>query len=81
MTVRCVASSMFRYDKDAGIFSYGFDGSNEKMGVPFAFYMKGVPWIANWMWQRFDNFRADVPPADTWTIPSACASAVRCPGW
>lgn len=70
-----------RYDVDAGIFNYGFDASNEKMGVPYAFYMKGVPWIANWMWQRFYNFSAQTPPAETWTIPDSCASATRCPGW
>jgi hypothetical protein len=70
-----------RYDNEAGIFNYGFDGSNEKMGVPFAFYMKGVPWVANWMWQRFSDFQAVAPAPSIWDIPPACAAAVACPGW
>lgn len=65
--------------RDAGIFSYGFETDSES--IPYAFYMKGVPWIANWMWQRFTNFRAEMPPEDVWTIPSACRTAVACPGW
>jgi len=67
------------YDKDAGIFSYGFVSESEN--TPFAFYMKGVPWIANWMWQTFDNFRPVTPPFYVWIIPEACHTAVACPGW
>jgi hypothetical protein len=67
------------YDKDAGIFSYGFE--TDSVSTPFAFYMKGVPWIANWMWQAFSNFRPELPPADVWEIPESCAAAVACPGW
>lgn len=67
------------YDKDAGIFSYGF--LTESENTPFAFYMKGVPWIANWMWQSFKNFRPELPPADVWVIPDSCRTAVACPGW
>lgn len=67
------------YDKDAGIFSYGFVSESEN--TPFAFYMKGVPWIANWMWQSFDNFRPEIPPFYIWFIPNSCHNAVACPGW
>eukprot|EP00604_Paraphysomonas_vestita_P002380 CAMPEP_0174820604 /NCGR_PEP_ID=MMETSP1107-20130205/4536_1 /TAXON_ID=36770 /ORGANISM="Paraphysomonas vestita, Strain GFlagA" /LENGTH=223 /DNA_ID=CAMNT_0016036253 /DNA_START=236 /DNA_END=907 /DNA_ORIENTATION=- len=67
------------YDKDAGIFSYGFE--TDKESIPYAFYMKGVPWVANWMWQKFDNFRDDTPEASVWEIPAACSKAVACPGW
>jgi hypothetical protein len=67
------------YDKDAGIFSYGF--RSETDNTPFAFYMKGVPWIANWMWQTFENFRPVTPPFYVWIIPEACHAAVACPGW
>jgi hypothetical protein len=66
------------FDKDAGIFNYGFDVKNE---VPFAFYMKGVPWIANWMWQKFYDFETVVPSSDVWKLPKACDAATRCPGW
>eukprot|EP00052_Salpingoeca_macrocollata_P034191 m.10791 g.10791 ORF g.10791 m.10791 type:complete len:285 (-) comp6093_c0_seq1:216-1070(-) len=66
------------WDKDAGIFNYGFDAVSSE---PFAFYMKGVPWIAQWMWQRFHNFTATVPPASTWVLPDSCSTAVACPGW
>ncbi len=67
------------YDKDAGIFSYGFVSNTTS--IPFAFYMKGVPWIANWMWQSFYNFREIQPPNLVWEIPEACATAEACPGW
>jgi hypothetical protein len=67
------------YDKDAGIFSYGFVSESEN--TPYAFYMKGVPWIANWMWQSFTNFREETPSSDVWQIPAACEKAVACPGW
>jgi hypothetical protein len=68
------------YDKDAGIFSYGFVSNSTN--IPFAFYMKGVPWIANWMWQRFTNFQENVvPPQNVWEIPAACQTATACPGW
>ena len=43
--------------------------------------MKGVPWIANWMWQKFSNFKDETPPASIWEIPAVCAKAVACPGW
>jgi len=66
-------------DKDAGIFSYGF--VSETTSVPFAFYMKGIPWIANWMWQRFTDFKEEEPPASVWEIPEACNTAKVCPGW
>ena len=65
------------YDKDAGIFNYGFTSNS----TPYVFYMKGVPWIANWMWQPFENFRTVAPPAEVWNIPHSCASATACPGW
>jgi len=67
------------YDKDAGIFNYGFLSNTS--GTPFAFYMKGVPWVANWMWQAFTNFQEVEPEASVWEIPAACATAVACPGW
>lgn len=69
------------YDNEAGIFAYGFTGTGPAAGTPFAFYMKGVPWIANWMWQIFSDFQPVVPPETTWEVPSACATATRCPGW
>lgn len=65
--------------RDAGVFSYGFVA--ESKSTPFAFYMKGVPWIANWMWQSFANFREELPPAEVWEVPAACEKAVACPGW
>lgn len=69
------------YDKDAGVFSYGFTSSSTE-SVPFAFYMKGVPWVANWMWQAFSDFKKnEMPPDEVWDIPAACGSAVACPGW
>ena len=68
------------YDKDAGIFSYGFKTESEN--TPFAFYMKGVPWIANWMWQTFYDYQPNtLPPNEVWKIPKDCQSAVACPGW
>jgi len=66
------------FDLDAGIFNYGFNVANSE---PFAFYMKGVPWVANWMWQKFFEFKPVRPPASVWEIPPVCADAVRCPGW
>lgn len=66
------------YDKDAGIFNYGFDHSTSD---PFAFYMKGVPYLANWMWQRFYEFKAIPPSPEVWTVPDSCATAIACPGW
>eukprot|EP00602_Paraphysomonas_sp_CaronLab_P008184 CAMPEP_0185017742 /NCGR_PEP_ID=MMETSP1103-20130426/656_1 /TAXON_ID=36769 /ORGANISM="Paraphysomonas bandaiensis, Strain Caron Lab Isolate" /LENGTH=223 /DNA_ID=CAMNT_0027547309 /DNA_START=179 /DNA_END=847 /DNA_ORIENTATION=+ len=67
------------YDKDAGIFSYGFETNS--LSTPYAFYMKGVPWVANWMWQRFHDFNEEMPADDTWGVPSSCSTAVACPGW
>ncbi|KAL6048270.1 AMOP domain-containing protein [Balamuthia mandrillaris] len=71
------------WDKDAGIFNYGFQGTDSEVAPPFAFYMKGVPWIANWMWQRFSNFSATTPDPSVWNLPPACfADGVGpCPGW
>jgi len=66
------------YDKDAGIFNYGFQ-ANE--GVPYAFYMTGVPWIANWCWQKFYSFSETIPDDHLWDLPSDCSNAQRCPGW
>jgi hypothetical protein len=66
------------YDESAGIFNYGFSAST---GLPFAFYMQGVPWVAQWMWQRFATPTATSPPAEVWEIPSSCLSAEPCPGW
>jgi hypothetical protein len=65
--------------RDAGIFSYGFE--TESVSIPYAFYMKGVPWVANWMWQKFDNFRDELPNSSVWDIPPSCSAAVACPGW
>jgi hypothetical protein len=65
-------------DKDAGIFSYGFDAVTSE---PFAFYMKGVPYLASWMWQRFFEFNPIEPQHEVWSIPDACAQATACPGW
>ncbi len=48
---------------------------------PGVFYMKGVPWIANWMWQAFSGFAPVAPPASVFTVPDECAAAVACPGW
>ena len=67
------------YDKTAGIFNYGFRATDD--GVPHAFYMKGVPWIAQWMWQLFANFTTHKPPTSTWEVPAACKTAKACPGW
>jgi len=66
------------YDKDAGIFNYGFDADTS---VPFAFYMTGVPWLANWCWQKFDNFSPEVPEDQFFDVPTECEGAIRCPGW
>jgi hypothetical protein len=69
-------------DKDAGIFSYGFiSESVDEDSIPFAFYMKGTPWVANWMWQAFSGFTKEEPPASVWEIPAACDEATACPGW
>uniref|UniRef100_A0A7S2TPM8 Uncharacterized protein n=1 Tax=Lotharella oceanica TaxID=641309 RepID=A0A7S2TPM8_9EUKA len=66
------------YDKDAGIFAYGFE---DESSVPHAFYMKGVPWLASWMYQRFAHFQAGVePPASFWDLLQSCAGATACPG-
>ena len=70
-----------RYDSQAGIFAYGFAGNGSTAGLPYAFYMKGVPWVANWMWQRFGTLQEVTPPPSTWDIPASCATADRCPGW
>lgn len=74
--LRCLKISMTR---DAGVFSYGFE--TETANTPYAFYMKGVPWVANWMWQKFENFRDEFPPSSVWDIPPSCSAAVACPGW
>eukprot|EP00466_Bigelowiella_natans_P010530 jgi/Bigna1/147365/aug1.143_g22073 len=67
------------HDKDAGIFAYGFEAESS---VPHAFYMKGVPWIANWMYQRFFDFKPNASiPEDFWTVPESCNLAKACPGW
>lgn len=66
------------YDKDAGVFNYGFSVESTR---PYGFYMMGVPWVANWMWQLFSNFREVVPDAHLWDLPTECATAAACPGW
>lgn len=43
--------------------------------------LQGIPWIANWMWQRFENFLPDTPPEQVWVIPPSCSAAEACPGW
>jgi hypothetical protein len=67
-----------RYDKDAGIFNYGFDAATFR---PWAFYMTGVPWVASWLWQPFGALTEASPSEDVWSIPDACADAKPCPGW
>merc|ERR1712080_668121 len=67
------------WDKEAGIFAYGFEAEN--VDVPYAFYMKGVPGIAAWMWQRFQNLRRVEPDLTVWQLPEACETARPCPGW
>jgi len=67
------------WDKEAGIFAYGFEGKS--VDVPFAFYMKGVPWMAAWMWQRFQNFERVEPDPAVWELPKTCEIARPCPGW
>ena len=42
-------SNRYEYSSSAGIFNYGF---NAHTGEPWAFYTKGVPWAAHWMWQK-----------------------------
>jgi len=66
------------YDNEAGIFNYGFNVLTKQ---PYAFYMTGVPWIANWCWQPFSNFQEVVPDEHLWDLPAACDTAVACPGW
>merc|ERR1712228_269133 len=55
------------WDNDAGIFNYGFKADTRD--VPFAFYMKGVPQIAEWMWQKFYNLSRGEPQMHIWEIP------------
>jgi len=66
------------YDNEAGIFNYGFSVDTK---IPYGFYMMGVPWIANWMWQSFSNFQEVVPDEHLWDLPNECFSAIACPGW
>eukprot|EP00164_Ancoracysta_twista_P006609 GFYU01009233.1.p1 GENE.GFYU01009233.1~~GFYU01009233.1.p1 ORF type:complete len:341 (-),score=75.81 GFYU01009233.1:47-1069(-) len=67
------------YDQDAGPFCYSF---NTHTGAPTSFMMKGVPWLASWLWQKFYNFQPDVQPSeDTWELPDSCSVATACPGW
>jgi len=66
------------HDVFAGIFNYGFNTITKR---PHAFYMKGVPWIAQWMWQPFYNFVEETPSESLWDVPVECATAIACPGW
>lgn len=67
---------------DSGIFSFGFlNNSPKEYGIPFAFYFRGIPWIANWCYQLFSNFTIEEPNNNVWTLPDACSSAQACPGW
>lgn len=50
----------------------------------YVFFSQGVPWIANWMWQRFYDYKTDADAVihpSVWEIPAACETAVACPGW
>lgn len=66
----------------AGVFSYGFrDDSPKDYGVPYGFYMHGLPPSGYWCYQKFDNFTLNKPNDNVWDVPDACKFATHCPGW